>query len=64
MLMMQLSAIVIFILSATSVVAMYGPKSDVIDANDKNFKDIVLKAGGIVIVEFYAPWLENPLNSS
>lgn len=64
MLMMQLSAIVVFMLLATSVVAMYGPKSDVIDANDKNFKDIVLKAGGIVIVEFYAPWLENPLNSS
>lgn len=63
MLMMQLSAIVVFILSATSVVAMYGPKSDVIDANDKNFKDIVLKAGGIVIVEFYAPWLENPFIS-
>lgn len=53
---MRISAFVVFILSTPSVIAMYGPKSDVIDANDKNFKDIVLKAGGVVIVEFYAPW--------
>lgn len=36
--------------------ALYGPKSDVIQAGDKDFKDIVLKDKGIVFVEFYAPW--------
>ena len=36
--------------------ALYGPKSDVIHAGVKDFKDEVLKHGGIVIVEFYAPW--------
>lgn len=53
---MHLLGFVVAALATSVAVAMYGPKSDVINANDKNFKDEVLKAGGIVIVEFYAPW--------
>ena len=53
---MQLIAFVVAVLVTGSVSAIYGPNSDVINANDKNFKDEVLKANGIVIVEFYAPW--------
>lgn len=53
---MQLIYLSVALLLVTGVSALYGPKSDVINANDKNFKDEVLKAGGIVIVEFYAPW--------
>ena len=53
---MQLLTLIVAALATNAAVAMYGPKSDVINANDKNFKDEVLKAGGIVIVEFYAPW--------
>jgi protein disulfide-isomerase A6 len=36
--------------------ALYGPSSDVVSVNDKNFKNEVLKHDGIVIVEFFAPW--------
>lgn len=36
--------------------AMYGPKSAVTEATDKNFSNEVLKFDGIAIVEFYAPW--------
>jgi thioredoxin-like negative regulator of GroEL len=53
---MHLLSFVVAALATSATIAMYGPKSDVINANDKNFKDEVLKAGGIVIVEFYAPW--------
>ena len=53
---MHLLGLIVAALATSATVAMYGPKSDVINANDKNFKDEVLKAGGIVIVEFYAPW--------
>jgi protein disulfide-isomerase A6 len=41
---------------ATSSYALYGPRSDVIQANDKTFKQEVLKFDGVVIVEFFAPW--------
>ena len=53
---MQLVVLVLAALGCGLVSAMYGPKSDVINANDKNFKEEVLNAKGIVIVEFYAPW--------
>ncbi len=36
--------------------ALYGPKSDVVVASDKDFTDIVLKSPGVTIVEFFAPW--------
>lgn len=39
-----------------AVTALYGPKSDIVQAGDKDFKDEVLKHDGIVLVEFYAPW--------
>ncbi len=38
------------------IAALYGPKSDVIQAGDNDFKNLVLKEPGVVIVEFYAPW--------
>lgn len=53
---MQLLSVTIALLVVNCAFALYGPKSDVISADDKNFKDEVLKANGIVIVEFYAPW--------
>ena len=40
-----------------TTIALYSDKGDVIQATVKDFKDIVLKDKGIVIVEFYAPWL-------
>ena len=40
----------------SNVCAMYGSRSDVVSANDKSFKEEVLKHPGVVIVEFYAPW--------
>jgi hypothetical protein len=36
--------------------ALYAAKGDVIQADDKSFKEDVLKHPGVVIVEFYAPW--------
>jgi len=39
-----------------SISALYSDKGDVIQATAKDFKDVVLKDKGIVIVEFYAPW--------
>jgi len=39
-----------------SITALYSDKGDVIQATAKDFKDVVLKDKGIVIVEFYAPW--------
>jgi hypothetical protein len=39
-----------------SITALYSDKGDVIQATAKDFKDIVLKDKGIVIVEFYSPW--------
>lgn len=46
----------LFVVLLGVVSALYSPKSDVIQAGDKDFKDIVLKDKGIVFVEFYAPW--------
>lgn len=53
---MQLLSATIALLFANYAFALYGSKSDVISVDDKSFKDEVLKANGIVIVEFYAPW--------
>ena len=53
---MQLLFILLAAIFASAAVALYGPKSDVILVNDKNFKDEVLKFNGVVIVEFFAPW--------
>jgi protein disulfide-isomerase A6 len=53
MFLLSLSVALILI---NPIVALYGAKSDVISATDKNFKEEVLKSGGIVIVEFFAPW--------
>ena len=39
-----------------SITVLYSDKGDVIQATAKDFKDIVLKDKGIVIVEFYSPW--------
>jgi len=41
---------------ASTANALYGAKSNVVQATGKNFKDEVLKFPGIVMVEFYAPW--------
>ena len=38
------------------VSALYSAKSEVIQATAQDFKDVVLKDKGVVIVEFYAPW--------
>jgi protein disulfide-isomerase A6 len=48
--------LVLMCLAVSNVVALYGPNSDVVIANDKNFKDEVLKYPGIAVVEFFAPW--------
>lgn len=48
--------ILLFIVAVSAVSALYGPKSEVIQAGAQDFKDIVLKDKGVVIVEFYAPW--------
>jgi protein disulfide-isomerase A6 len=53
---MFILALTIVSLCIFSTAAMYSPKGDVIVANDKNFKEEVLKSSGIVIVEFFAPW--------
>nr|GMD33536.1 protein disulfide isomerase-like 2-3 [Ipomoea batatas] len=44
------------ILSATTVTALYGPSSPVLQLNPSNFKSKVLDSNGIVLVEFFAPW--------
>jgi hypothetical protein len=36
--------------------ALYGPKSDVVQVGENDFKTEVLKYPGVVAVEFYAPW--------
>jgi protein disulfide-isomerase A6 len=46
----------LFLLALSTVSALYSAKSDVVQAGASDFKDIVLKDKGIVIVEFYAPW--------
>lgn len=48
--------ICVFLLGLICISAMYDSKSDVISATDADFKDLVLKHNGIVMVEFYAPW--------
>lgn len=51
-----LSVIALFCVTLPTLYALYGPKSPVIQAGDDDFKNIVLKDSGIVMVEFYAPW--------
>jgi protein disulfide-isomerase A6 len=46
----------LFIVLLGAVSALYSPKSEVIQAGAQDFKDVVLKDKGVVIVEFYAPW--------
>jgi hypothetical protein len=49
----------LFVLLAilASASALYGPRSDVVVvADEKSFKEEVLKFGGVAIVEFFAPW--------
>jgi len=38
------------------VLALYGPKTDVVIATAESFKQEVLKDNGVVIAEFFAPW--------
>ena len=50
---------VIIIIALTNVYAggMYSKSSMVVDMNEKEFKETVLKdKDGIWLVEFYAPW--------
>eukprot|EP00349_Pseudokeronopsis_sp_Brazil_P003227 CAMPEP_0202962658 /NCGR_PEP_ID=MMETSP1396-20130829/6760_1 /ASSEMBLY_ACC=CAM_ASM_000872 /TAXON_ID= /ORGANISM="Pseudokeronopsis sp., Strain Brazil" /LENGTH=446 /DNA_ID=CAMNT_0049683389 /DNA_START=41 /DNA_END=1381 /DNA_ORIENTATION=- len=57
--MWSLRSLLVFALVCITIpqlYALYGPKSAVIQAGDNDFKNIVLKDSGIVIVEFYAPW--------
>ncbi|CAM9595691.1 unnamed protein product [Ectocarpus sp. 6 AP-2014] len=35
---------------------MYSSSSDVVQVDDKSFKETVLKSDGVWLVEFYAPW--------
>jgi hypothetical protein len=51
----MLKLFIAFIILQLSL-ALYDPKSDVIQAGNNDFKTEVLKYPGIVIVEFYAPW--------
>lgn len=46
----------IFLSFLAAVSALYSAKSDVVQAGDNDFKNVVLKDPGIVVVEFYAPW--------
>lgn len=48
--------VAVFCLAVPGLYALYGPKSGVIQAGDDDFKNVVLKDSGIVLVEFYAPW--------
>ncbi|KAK3038904.1 hypothetical protein RJ639_027532 [Escallonia herrerae] len=42
--------------ASTSVNAMYGPSSPVLQLTPSNFKSKVLNSNGVVLVEFFAPW--------
>jgi protein disulfide-isomerase A6 len=44
------------ILTASNVLALYGPHSGVVDLNPNNFDHRVKDSDGIWIVEFFAPW--------
>ncbi len=48
--------LIAFMLCLSTVAALYGPKSDVVQVGEKEFKNEVLKDKGVVFVEFYAPW--------
>lgn len=54
--MLVMSSFYLLCMMLVSITALYSDKGDVIQATAKDFKDIVLKDKGIVIVEFYAPW--------
>lgn len=56
--MLMMSSIYLLVVTSllVSITALYSDKGDVIQATAKDFKDVVLKDKGIVIVEFYAPW--------
>nr|GMC77056.1 protein disulfide isomerase-like 2-3 [Ipomoea batatas] len=40
----------------TTVTALYGPSTPVLQLNPSNFKSKVLNSNGVVLVEFFAPW--------
>nr|GMC70616.1 protein disulfide isomerase-like 2-3 [Ipomoea batatas]GMC77149.1 protein disulfide isomerase-like 2-3 [Ipomoea batatas] len=40
----------------TTVNALYGPSTPVLQLNPSNFKSKVLNSNGVVLVEFFAPW--------
>ena len=48
--------LLLFTLCLSVVSALYNAKGDVIQVGAQDFKDVVLKDKGVVIVEFYAPW--------
>lgn len=57
MLSMRLISLVALLVTAMpGLWALYSAKSAVIQAGDDDFKNVVLKDSGIVLVEFYAPW--------
>ncbi|CAN0229310.1 unnamed protein product [Pylaiella littoralis] len=49
-------ALVAVVAGVPSVDAMFSSSSDVVQVDDKSFKDTVLKSDGVWLVEFYAPW--------
>lgn len=55
-LLVVLTAAAQLFISSTTVSALYGPSSPVLQLNPSNFKSKVLGSDGVVIVEFFAPW--------
>ncbi|VFQ93765.1 unnamed protein product [Cuscuta campestris] len=55
-LLVVLTAAAQLFISTTTVSALYGPSSPVLQLNPSNFKSKVLGSDGVVIVEFFAPW--------
>eukprot|EP00904_Undaria_pinnatifida_P007296 jgi/Undpi1/3697/HiC_scaffold_16.g07067.m1 len=49
-------ALVAMVAGVPGANAMFSASSDVVQVNDMNFKDTVLKSDGVWLVEFYAPW--------
>jgi len=56
--LMARTTVAVFLFLAVSgyASALYGPSSDVVELTSTNFKNKVLGAEGIVLVEFYANW--------
>lgn len=54
--MFNLLRVSLYLSCIFGILALYGPKSDVVQVGASDFKSQVLKDDGIVIVEFYAPW--------